>query len=90
MLDEIEGNYPAEGMAKIQERCRPDYEAQIKGLRLKLTKSETLKNSVIFYLDGRKAKRQLAEMLGELVTECLFYEKRIEELIEQQASDPEK
>ena len=77
-------------MGKMAERCRPDYESQIKRQRERLEKSESLKHALLNYLDGRRTSGPLAEMLGELVTECVSYQKTIAELIERQEADPEK
>ena len=77
-------------MMKMAERCRPDYEAQIKRQRERLEKSESLKHALLNYLDGRRTGGPLAEMLGELVTECMSYEKSIADLIARQEADPEK
>ena len=77
-------------MMKMAERCRPDYEAQIKNQKEKLTRAEGLKETLLYYLNGRRVSGSLAEMLGELVSECASLEKSITELIERQEADPEK
>jgi hypothetical protein len=77
-------------MGKMAERCRPDYEAQIKNQRDKLTRAESLKENLLFYLNGRRTSGPLAEMLGELVSECESLNKSIADLIQRQEADPEK
>ena len=90
MLHEME-NYPDQTIGKmVAERCRPDYEAQIKGLKEKFDRSESLKMALLNYLNGRKVKGSLAEMLGELVSESVNLSKSITELIARQEADPEK
>jgi hypothetical protein len=77
-------------MGKITERCRPDYEAQIKNQREKLSKAENLKSALLDYLNHRRISGPLAEMLGELVSETVSLEKTIADLIQRQEADPEK
>ena len=87
MLSEMQEDGYSSGKA---ERCRPDYEAQIKGLKEKLGRSETLQTALLHYFNGKRVKGNLAEMLGELVSEGVYLMKVIAEVVAQQEADPEK
>ena len=55
--------------SKTMERCRPDYEAIIKRAKEKLHQVVALKSALFDYLGNRRVKKELAEMIGELVME---------------------
>ena len=68
MLHESTGY--ADGQKELRaERCRPDYEAIIKRAKDKLHKVVGLKSALFDYLGNQRVKKELAEMIGELVME---------------------
>lgn len=69
------------------ERCRPDYEKMIKRIREKLDKSVAFRDAALFYFQGRIAKDGMAELIGELVTECNSLEQEHDALIQAQEVD---
>ena len=70
------------------ERCKPDYEAQIKQVRERLGKTISLKSAIINYISPNfSCNDKLAEMIGELVVEEERYNKTLDNLIERQEQD---
>ena len=71
----------------VTEKCKPDYEAMIKRANLKLARSSAFRDAALAYLEGQTAKDKMAELIGELVTECNVYQKTVNELIVRQEND---
>ena len=70
MLHEDQGRYPmGETSLGKAERCKPDYEAIIKRTTERLGKVVNLKSALFDYLGTRRVRKELAEMVGELVME---------------------
>ena len=76
-------------LGKRAERCQPDYETMIKGIKDKLDKATAFRDAALAYFDGSKARDKMAELIGELVTDCARLQKQHDALITQQENDPE-
>lgn len=76
-------------MAK-KERCRPDYESMINNLQAKLKRTATFADAALEYFEGRTAKNEMAELIGELVTRRDMLTRELAMLIKQQEEDPEE
>ena len=88
MLNELEKSYAGPESAK-QERCRPDYEAQIKNLTDKHTKNQRLLDALLDYIGSQRVRDKLAEMIGELVCEGRNLSKTIEQVLAAWEADPD-
>lgn len=88
MLNELEKSYAESGNMK-SERCRPDYEAQIKTLTDKHTKNQRLLEALLDYIGGQRVRDKLAEMIGELVCEGRNLSKTIEQVLAAWEADPD-
>lgn len=73
--------------SKSLSHCRPDYEQMILRLRQKVSKTIVFRDAALEYFEGRCAKNKMAELIGELVTECAAHELEIAALIKQQEKD---
>ena len=82
------GNCGSEKMVRA-EKCRPDYEAQIKGLTEKHTKNQRLLDALLDYIGSQRVRDKLAEMVGELVCEGRNLSKTIEQVLAAWEADPE-
>lgn len=89
MLSEMTDNYLGQSEKKA-ERCRPDYEAQIRNMNDKLSKNKALFAALMEYLAGKRVKGSLAEMIGELVSEERQLSIAITHAIAQQETDSGK
>jgi geranylgeranyl pyrophosphate synthase len=89
MLSEMMDSGEMSSGMKQAERCRPDYEAQIKNLNDKLLKNQALFSALMDYIGGKRVRDKLAEMIGELVSEEHQLMKSIEQTIVAQEADPE-
>ena len=78
----LEGNYSDEGVSEMTraERCRPDYETMIKRLREKMSKSVNFRDAALAYFEGKRARDKMAELIGELVTECNQFDRELANL----------
>ena len=76
-----------EAIMKRTERCVPDYESMIIGADKELNKAVAFRDAAINYHEGRKARNKMAELIGELVTDCRRIEKRRDEYIALQAQE---
>ena len=82
------GNCGSEKMVRA-EKCRPDYEAQIKSLTEKHTKNQRLLEALLDYVGGKRVRDKLAEMIGELVCEGRNLSKAIEQTLAAWENDPD-
>ena len=88
----IEQNYGGMGECeekRVVEKCKPDYEAMIKRANIKMARTTAFRDAALAYLEGQTARDKMAELIGELVTECNVYQKTINELIVRQENDKE-
>ena len=82
----LENNNPGSVQTmKSAERCEPDYERMIVNLKGRLQKSTDFKDAALAYFEGQNARNKMAELIGELVTECAQMERELESLIDDQA-----
>jgi hypothetical protein len=81
------GVSPDMGMTKA-EKCRPDYEGMIKSVKERLDKAVAFKDAALIYFEGRRAQNKMAELIGELVTECNTLQREYDILIEEQEKQP--
>ena len=77
------------GMTARKEQCKPDYEAMIANLQKKFDKHNHFKEAALKFFEGRRARGKIAELIGELVTECNMLAGNINLLIKQQENDQE-
>lgn len=75
------------GKSETNEKCKPDYETLIRKLNLKLSKATTFRDAILSYFEGNIVKDKVAELLGELVTECNLHQKTLNELIVKQEKE---
>jgi len=69
------------------ERCTPDFESIIKSANRSLVKSERFRDAALEYFDGRRARDKMAELIGELVTECKLLENQLTILLAAQEKE---
>ena len=69
------------------EKCQPDYESMIKRIKEKMARSFAFRDAAFAYFVGRTAKNKMAELIGELVTECNSLLREYDALIEDQEKD---
>jgi len=69
------------------ERCKPDYEDQIKREKQYLDKVEKFLTATMEYLDGMNARRKMAELVGELYSRKVKHKRNIQSLIKQQEKE---
>ena len=81
-----ESNYSGESPNSLgrAEKCQPDYEGMIKRIKERLDRSVNFRDAALVYFEGRTAKDKMAELLGELVTECNSLQREHDALIEAQ------
>jgi len=77
---------PGYGQIGASKECPPDYEAQIKGLKIQLTKVVSLKDAIFEYKGDYFCKGKVAEIVGSLV----FEERHLESLINENIKAQEK
>ena len=66
------------------EKCQPDYESMIKRIKTKLDRSQEFRDAALMYFEGRTAKNKMAELIGEIVTECNSLQIELDSLIQEQ------
>jgi len=88
MLEDHEGSTEL-SMGKAAEKCKPDYEGMIKRAKEKLHRTANFRDAAMVYLDGRRARNKMAELIGELVSQSFGLERELEKLIEAQENDPD-
>ena len=69
------------------EKCKPDYEGMIKRIKEKLERSVDFRDAAFAYFAGSTARNKMAELIGELVTECNSLQRECDALIEAQEKD---
>lgn len=77
------------GMISKKERCKPDYEAMISNLQKKFERADQFKEAALEYFTGKRARNKMAELIGELVTECNMLAGEIQSLLKAQENDQE-
>ena len=85
MLYENSDSQEGMDLKSSTQRCVPDYEAIIKRTNDKLDKVVELKTALFDYLGKRRVKKELAEMIGELVME----ERELADIIKRTISEQE-
>ncbi|HUX78202.1 MAG TPA: hypothetical protein VMW10_00430 [Alphaproteobacteria bacterium] len=89
MLNESEySENSIKGSARA-EKCKPDWEGMIKRTKERLSHSADFRDAALTYFEGRTAKNKMAELIGELVTECNSLQQEYDRLIESQEKDIE-
>ena len=72
-------------MAKSSsQKCVPDYESMIKRIKAKMNDTFAFRDAAMSYFDGRQARGKMAELIGELVTECNLLQRKHDSLIKDQ------
>ncbi len=69
------------------ERCTPDYESMIIAADKELRKVIAFRDAALNYFEGRQARNKMAELIGELVTDCRRIEKRRDEYLALQTKE---
>ena len=69
------------------EKCRPDYEAMIKRIKIRLDKSINFRDAALNYFEERSARGKMAELIGELVTKCNSLQLEYDNLVEAQEKE---
>lgn len=87
MLESSEEGYPTQGLGKMSERCRPDYEGMIKSIKEKLDKTICFRDAALDFFEGNKARDKMAELIGELVTLANKLQREYDSIIEAQEKD---
>ena len=84
MLNESE--YVGESPKSLEraEKCQPDYEGMIIRAKDKLGRSTAFRDAALMYLEGRTARNKMAELIGEIVTECNSLQIELDSLIQDQ------
>jgi len=72
---------------KSAERCKPDYETMIRRIKERLDRSINFRDAALLYFEGRKARDKMAELIGELVTDCNQLQREHDNLIQAQETD---
>jgi len=88
MLEDSEQS-PMGMSEKRAERCKPDYETMIASLRIRREKTSRFKVAALEYFEGKRARGKMAELIGELVTECNMFDGEINKLLKAQENDQE-
>ncbi len=83
----LEGNKKHYETLGKPERCQPDYEGMIKGIKERLDKTARFRDAALAYFEGRSAQDKMAELIGELVTTSNHLQRQYESLIEAQEKD---
>jgi len=69
------------------EKCKPDYEGMIKRIKERLGRAVNFRDAALTYFEGSTARNKMAELIGELVTECNSLERELDSLVEAQEKD---
>ncbi len=76
-----------EKMDMARSECKPDYEKMITGAKDKLEKNQKLQEAIFNYFGNLRLRNQMAELVGELVSEERQYRHEVARLIQQQEND---
>ncbi len=74
-------------MGKKAEKCKPDYDGMIKRAKERLDKTTAFRAAALSYFEGKRARDKMAELIGELVTECNMIARERDNLIREQEND---
>jgi len=86
MLEEYGGQ--SEKMP-FAERCKPNYEEMILRLGERVSVSVAFRDAALAYFKGKQARGSMAELIGELVTQCAMLELELAGLIKRQEESPD-
>jgi len=81
-------NNTSEKMGAV-ERCKPDYEGMILRLREKVVAAINFRDAALEYFKGKQARGSMAELIGELVTQCAQLELEVVNLVKRQEESPD-
>jgi len=84
MIEEY-GN-PSEKMP-LAERCKPNYEEMVLRLGVRVSISVAFRDAALAYFRGKQARGPMAELIGELVTQCAQLELELSNLVKRQEED---
>lgn len=86
-----ESKYAADSPTSMggAQKCKPDYEGMIKRIKERLGRAVNFRDAALLYFEGRTATNKMAELIGELVTECNSLQREHDDLIESQEKDIE-
>ncbi|MBU0977285.1 MAG: hypothetical protein KKD18_02620 [Nanoarchaeota archaeon] len=87
MLNERDYGGDSPKSAVKAEKCKPDYEGMIKRIKERLGRAVNFRDAALTYFEGSTAKNKMAELIGELVTECNSLQRDLDILIQAQEED---
>ena len=86
-IEMLETDYDCEAKSVTIGRCKRDYETEIKRAKLTLEKAALFRDAALNYYKGMTARDKMAELIGELVTECNRWQGYVDALILEQEAD---
>lgn len=75
------------GMSRGLEQCKPDYETMISNQTETLRKEEIFRDALLLYFQDKQARKEMAELIGEMVTKCNLLRRSLDALVKQQEED---